>query len=146
MPSTDEDDLLLDLVKMSSALQLSIHQTLSSRPEAKAVTAESAENAEQTGIKAQNKRPEVLSMRTPRASRPNTETRNSPRTLRSLRLKPSPAGAESFALVRVAKARVLEQQVLGVNHRLVFGEDQRPFDHVLQFANVSRPRLRLQQL
>ena len=36
--------------------------------------------------------------------------------------------------------------MLGANHCLIFREDQRAFDHVLQFANVPGPRLCFHQL
>src|SRR6266849_4006104 len=52
----------------------------------------------------------------------------------------------SVTLARTAKAGIREQQMLGANHRLVFGKNQRAFDHVLQFADVAGPELRLQQL
>jgi hypothetical protein len=64
------------------------------------------------------------------------------------RLAASPAAHEETwrvaALARTAKAGVCEQQMLGANHRLIFGENQGAFDHVLQFANVAGPGLRLQ--
>ena len=50
------------------------------------------------------------------------------------------------ALARFVEARLRQQQVLGTNLRLVFGEDQRAFDYVLQFANISGPGMRFQQL
>ena len=36
--------------------------------------------------------------------------------------------------------------MFGVNQRLLFRENQRPLDHILQFANVARPGRTLQPL
>src|ERR1019366_7792360 len=70
--------------------------------------------------------------------RSNTETGNSLRSPRTLRLKPS-------LLPWLVEACLRQPQVLGANHRLLFREDQSAFDHVLQLANVPSPGLRFQQ-
>src|SRR5208337_1667716 len=91
------------------------------------LTAENAKDAEQNRIVTQGR------------LQPNTETGNSPRALRPLRFKPS-------RLARAATTRVAEPEMLRPNHCLTLAEDQRPFDHVLQFADVPAPGLSFEHL